>query len=154
MQFFPLKPKRGKILILKILRIWHSAQNKIHGCVFMRKNSISSSFLLFKWISCHIEISILVLLSKPGENKHLGFVTQSTPQIPVNWLVQAAPTEGAQVCTGVQVTMRTSLFTPLAPNFQKLSSLCYSINVTLLALNSHRYKSWEVWGTPEHICLQ
>lgn len=61
-------------------------------------------------------------------------------------LVQAAHTEVAQVCTGVQVTMRTSLFPPLVPSLQKLSSLCYLINVTLLTLNWHGYKSWEARG--------
>lgn len=61
-------------------------------------------------------------------------------------LVQAAHTEMAQVCTGVQVTMRTSLFAPLVPSLQKLPSLCYLIIVTLLTLNWHGYKSWEVWG--------
>lgn len=148
--FSLFKSIRGKI-ILKLLRICHSAQNKIHGCIFMRKNSITSSFLLFKWVSCHIEISILVILSKPGENKHLGLVTQSTAQIVMNWFVQAAHTEMAQVCTGVQVTMRILSLLPL---LQKLSSLFYLMNVTLLALNWHGYKSWEVWGTPEQICLQ
>lgn len=69
-------------------------------------------------------------------------------------LVQAAHPEVAQVCTGVQVTVRTSLFAPLAPSLQKLSSLCYLINVTLVALNWHGNKSWEVWGTPEQFHLQ
>lgn len=89
----------------------------------MRKNSVTSSCFLFKWISCHIEISILVILSKPGGNKHLGFVTQGTPQVPVKLRVQAARTEVAQVCTGFQVTMRTSLFAPLLPISRKSPAL-------------------------------
>lgn len=122
-RFFLFKSKRGKTQIKKLLRIWHSAQNKIHGCILMRKDSATSSCFLFKRISCHIEINILVILSKPGGNKHLGFVTQSTPQVPMNWLLQAACTEGAQVCTRFQRTMRTSLFVPLFPISRKFPAL-------------------------------
>lgn len=57
----------------------------------MRKNSVTSSFILCKWISGHIEISILVILSKAGEKEPLGFVTQSTPEIPVNLFRQPNP---------------------------------------------------------------
>lgn len=122
-RFCLFKSKRGKTLIKKLLRIWHSAQNKIHGCILMRKDSAASSCFLFKRINCHIEINILVILSKPGGNKHLGFVTQSTPQVPMNWLLQAACTEGAQVCTRFQHTMRTSLFVPLFPISRKFPAL-------------------------------
>ena len=129
----------------KLPGIWHSARNKVNGCTFIRKNSVRSSFLWFKGISYHTDNITRIPISKSGEGKQLVFVTQSAPQVPRHWLLQAAHSVVAEVRTGVQVTMGTSLFAPSAPSLQKLSNLCYLINVTLLALNWRGCKSWEFW---------
>lgn len=65
----------------KMPRVWHSARNKINGCTFMRKNSVS--FYDLKGIRYHIDNITGILISKSGENKQWVFVTQSSPQVPV-----------------------------------------------------------------------
>lgn len=104
-------------------------------------------FLWFKAMSYHIDNITRILISKPGENKRWVFcyteLTTGTCEVTFSGSPQCGGGSGVHRSRGYNKNF--SLCSPTTHSLQKLSSLCYLVSVTLLPLNWHGFKSWEVW---------